>query len=138
MTHIFLFFLFFETRQGSCPPICGILITNKKLPLCKSGPYLFFSRQRKNGCHLRCRNNVIRKKGCVVQNEGITLIQSIINFSSIYHDFQSPCQPCNRKILRRSSFQILKSSFRHNPKTERSRTFRKFPRTKKILLSMGQ
>ena len=40
----FLFFLFFETRRGSCPPICGILITNKKLSLCKSGPFLFFSR----------------------------------------------------------------------------------------------
>lgn len=68
--------LFSESRPGTCRPICGILITNKSFHSAKTALACSFHASGKNGRHLRCRN-VMSRKGCAVQNEGITLKSEI-------------------------------------------------------------
>ena len=52
----FFIFLFFESRPGSCQPICGILIMNKSFRSAKAALVCSFHASGKNGCHLGCRN----------------------------------------------------------------------------------
>ena len=72
ITHIFFIFLFFNGRPGSCQPICGIIIANKSFSSAKVALVCSFRAGRKNRRHVGCRN-VMRSRGCAVQNKGITL-----------------------------------------------------------------
>ena len=52
----FFISLFFESRPGSCQPICSILITNKSFRSAKAALVCSFQASGKNGRHLVCRN----------------------------------------------------------------------------------
>ena len=69
---IFFIFFFFDPRPGSCQPICGILITNESFSSAKAALVCSSRASGKNCRHLGCRN-VMRRRGCAVQNKGITL-----------------------------------------------------------------
>ena len=60
------------TKPGSCQPICGIIIGNKSFSSAKAALVCSFHASGKNCRHLGCRN-VMRSRGCAVQNKGITL-----------------------------------------------------------------
>ena len=70
--HIFFIFFFFDPWPGSCQPICGILITNESFSSAKAALVCSSRVSGKNCRHLGCRN-VMRRRGCAVQNKGITL-----------------------------------------------------------------
>ena len=65
-------FLFFHSKPGSCQPICGIIIANKCFSSAKAALFCSFRACGKNRLHLGC-SNVMRSRGCAVQNKGITL-----------------------------------------------------------------
>ena len=72
ITHISFIFLFFNSKPGSCQPICSIIIANKSFSSAKAALVCSFRASGKNRRHLGCPN-VIRNRGCAVQNKGITL-----------------------------------------------------------------
>ena len=72
ITHISFIFLFFDSRPGSCQPICGIIIANKNCSSAKAALVCSFRASGKNRRHLGC-HNVMRSRGCAVQKKGITL-----------------------------------------------------------------
>ena len=57
ITHISFIFLFFDSKPGSCQPICGIIIVNNKS----------FSSAK---AALVCTLYFLRSRGCAVQNRG--------------------------------------------------------------------
>ena len=71
--HISFIFLFFDRKPGSCHLICGIIIVNKSFSSAKAALVCSFRASGKNRRHLGCRN-IVRSRGCAVQNKGITLI----------------------------------------------------------------
>ena len=70
--HISFIFLFFDSKPGSSQPICGIIIANKSFSSAKAALVCSFRASWKNRRHLGC-SNVMRSRGCAVQNKGITL-----------------------------------------------------------------
>ena len=72
ITHISFIFLFFHSKPGSCQPICGIIIANKCFSSAKAALFCSFRASGKNRRHLGC-SNVMRSRGCALQNKGITL-----------------------------------------------------------------
>ena len=73
ITHISFIFLFFDSKPGSCQPICGIIIANKSFSSAKAAFVRSFRPSGKNRRHLGC-SIVMRRRGYAVQNKGITLI----------------------------------------------------------------
>ena len=71
ITHILSFFLFSDMKPGSYQ-IGGIIIANKSLSSAKAAFVCSFRGSGKNRRHLGCRN-IMRSRGCAVQNKGITL-----------------------------------------------------------------
>ena len=69
ITHISFIFLFFNSKPE---PIGGIIIANKSFSAAKAAFVCCFRASGKNHRHLRCRN-VMRSRGCAVQNKGLTL-----------------------------------------------------------------
>ena len=67
ITDISFIFLFFDSKPGSCQPICGI--SSAKAALVCS-----FRASGKKRRRLGCRS-IMRTRGCAVQTKGITLIQ---------------------------------------------------------------
>ena len=72
ITHISFIFLFFDNKPGGCRPICGIIIANKSFSSAKAALVCSFRASEKNRRQLGC-GNVMRSRGCAVQNKGITL-----------------------------------------------------------------
>ena len=72
ITHISFIFLFFDSKPGSCQPMCGIIIANKSFSSAKAALVCSFCASGKNRRHLGC-HNVMRSRGCAVENKGITL-----------------------------------------------------------------
>ena len=72
VTHISFIFLFFDSKPGSCQPICGIIRANKSFSSAKAALFCSFRASGKNRRHLGC-GSVMRSSGCAVQNKGITL-----------------------------------------------------------------
>ena len=72
ITHISFIFLFFDSKPGSCQPICGIIIANKSFSSAKAALVCSFRASGKNRRHLGC-GNAMRSGGCAVQNKEITL-----------------------------------------------------------------
>ena len=72
ITHIFFIFLFFDSRPGSCQPICSIIIVNKTLSSANAVPICSFWASGKNRRHVGSRN-IMRSRVCAVPNKGITL-----------------------------------------------------------------
>ena len=72
ITHNSFIFLFFDSKTGICQPICGIIIENKTFTSAKAALVCSFCARRKNCCHLGC-GNVMRSRGCAMENKGITL-----------------------------------------------------------------
>ena len=65
--------LFFDSKPEGCQPICRIVIANKSFSSAKAALICSLRASGKNRRHLGCRN-VMRSRGCAVQNKGITLI----------------------------------------------------------------
>ena len=76
-THFSFIFLFFDSKPGSCQPICGIIIANKSFSSAKAALVCSFRASGKNRRHLGC-GNVMHSRGCAVQNKGITLKLSVV------------------------------------------------------------
>ena len=95
VTHISFIFLFFDSKPGSCQPICGIIIANKSFSSAKAALVCSFRASGKNRRHLGCRN-VMRSRGCAVQNKGITVKYVQISPYRIYLqiNFLSPSLRC--------------------------------------------
>ena len=71
----FIFLVFDKKKKkktGSCQPICGIIIANKSFSSAKAALVCSFRASGKNRRHLGCRN-VMRSRGCAVQNKTIYL-----------------------------------------------------------------
>ena len=69
--HISFLFLFFDS----------IIIANKSFSSAKAALVCSFRASGKNRRHLGCRN-VMRSRGCAVQNKGITSDEDVFSFSS--------------------------------------------------------
>ena len=74
--HFFHFFVFFDSRPGSCQRICGIIIANKIFSSAKAALICFFRAGGKNRRHLGCCN-IVRSRASAEQNKGITLSQNL-------------------------------------------------------------
>ena len=72
ITYISFIFLVFDSKPGSCQPICGIIILNKSFSSAKAAHVCSFRASGKNRRYLGC-HKVMRSRGCAVQNKGITL-----------------------------------------------------------------
>ena len=83
----FSIFLFFDTKLGSCQPICGIIIANKSFSSAKAALVCSFRASGKNRRHLGCRN-VMCSRRCTVQNKGMTLSLSFKPVSQCLLFFQ--------------------------------------------------
>ena len=103
ITHISFIFLFFNSKPGSCQPICGIIIANKSFSSARAALVSSFRASGKNRRHLGC-SNVMRSKECSVQNKGITLrlfmvlhLTISLILSSVIHlvDFLDPLINCH-------------------------------------------
>ena len=76
-TYFSFIFLFFDSKPGSCQPICGIIIANKSFSSAKETLVCSFRAGGTNRRHLGC-GNVMRNRGYAVQNKGITLKLSVV------------------------------------------------------------
>ena len=87
ISHFSFIFLFFDSKPGSCQPIYGIIIANKSFSSAKAALACSFRASGKNRRHLGCLN-VIRSRGCAVQNKGITLtdVLSFIVVNYVYNN----------------------------------------------------
>ena len=130
--YISFIFLFFDSKPGSCQPICGIDIANKSFSSAKGALVYSFRASGKNRHHLGCPN-IMRSRGCAVQNKGITLkrtfkkhvtmsLKSLQCSQLLYMDIGYPCtvylsqnhvllvetEPCaNNKTLRSVHFGVV-------------------------------
>ena len=90
ITHISFIFLFFDSKPGSCQPICGYIIANKSFSSAKAALVCSFRASGKNRRHLGC-SNVMRSRGRAVQNKGITLNTMVASLTSSCLTIGSHC-----------------------------------------------